>query len=45
MACIKEHMVLFDTHMLFEEVENWWNNAHLRLEVVGVEITWVVFRV
>ncbi|XP_050888712.1 uncharacterized protein LOC127093855 [Lathyrus oleraceus] len=31
--------------MLLEEVEDWWDNARQRLEIVGTEITWVVFRV
>lgn len=34
----------FGTHMLSEEVEDYWDNACQRLKVVGVEITWVVFR-
>lgn len=42
---IKEHKVLFGTYMLSKEDEAWWDNAFQILEVVGAEITWVVFRV
>lgn len=31
--------------MLFEEADDWWDNARQRLEVVGVEITSAVFRI
>lgn len=44
MVCTKEHKVLFGTHMLSEEVEYLWDNTRQRLEVVGIEITWVIFR-
>lgn len=44
MACIEEHKVLFDTHMLLEEVEKWWDNACQRLEAIGTKVTWDVFR-
>lgn len=30
--------------MLLVEVEYWWDDARQRLEVVGAEITWVMFR-
>ncbi|XP_050885333.1 uncharacterized protein LOC127089884 [Lathyrus oleraceus] len=33
----------FDTHMLSEEGEDWWDNARQRLEALDTEITWVVF--
>lgn len=45
MACTEEHKVLFGTHMLSEEAEDWWDNTRQILEVVGAEITWTVFRV
>lgn len=45
MAYTEEHKDLFGTHMLFEKAKDWWNNAHQRLEVVGVGITWTMFRV
>lgn len=45
MACTERHKVLFGTHMFSEKAEKWWDNARQRLEVVGFEITWVVFRV
>lgn len=45
MACTEEHKVLFGTHMLSEEAKDWWDNTLQRLEVVGAEITWVMFRV
>lgn len=44
MACTEVQKVQFDTHMLSEEAGDWWDNAHQRFEVVGVEITWAVFR-
>lgn len=31
--------------MLSEEAKDWWDNTRQRLKVVGVEITWIVFRV
>ncbi|XP_050896680.1 uncharacterized protein LOC127103468 [Lathyrus oleraceus] len=31
--------------MLSEEAKHWWDNARQRLEVVGAEITWDVFKV
>lgn len=43
-ACTKEQKVLFSTHMLSEEAEDWWDNTSLILEVVGIEVTWVVLR-
>ncbi|XP_050878174.1 uncharacterized protein LOC127081990 [Lathyrus oleraceus] len=45
MAYTEEHKVLFGTHMLSEEAEDWWDNTRQILEVVGAEITWTVFRV
>ncbi|XP_050876107.1 uncharacterized protein LOC127079782 [Lathyrus oleraceus] len=33
MACTEGWKVLFGTHMLSEEVEDWWDNARQRLEV------------
>lgn len=39
MACTEEYKVLFGTHVLFEEAEDWWHNVRPRLEVIGVEIT------
>lgn len=44
MACTEAHKVHSGTHMLSEEVDVWWDNARQRLEVVGAEITWVVFK-
>lgn len=43
MACTKAQKVQFSTHMLSEEAKDWWDNALQRLQVVGAEITWVVF--
>lgn len=44
MAYTEEQKVLFGTHMLFEEVEDWWDNACQRLEVTSTEVTLLVFR-
>ncbi|XP_050896568.1 uncharacterized protein LOC127103345 [Lathyrus oleraceus] len=44
MAYTEEHKELFGTHMFSEEAEDCWDNTRQRLEVVGAEITWVVFR-
>lgn len=44
MACTEVQKVQFDTHMLSEEVEDWWDNVRQRLEDTGAEDTWVVFR-
>lgn len=32
-------------NMLSKEAEDWWDSAHQRLEVIGTQITWVVFLV
>lgn len=45
MSCNEVQRVHFDTHMLSKEAEDWWDNTRQRLEVVGTEVTWVVFRV
>ncbi|XP_050888735.1 uncharacterized protein LOC127093882 [Lathyrus oleraceus] len=45
MTCTEEHKVLFGTHTLFEEAEDWWDNVCQRLKVIGDEITWAVFGV
>lgn len=45
MTRTEEQKVLFGTHMLSEEVEDWWDNTRQRLEITGTEITWTVFRV
>ena len=44
MACSDAQPVQFETHMLTEEAEDWWDNTRQRLADVGTEITWVVFR-
>ena len=44
MACADAQKVQFGTHMLSEEAEDWWDNTRQRLEDVGTEITWTVFR-
>lgn len=36
---------MFDTHMLAEEAEYWWENSRERLEFVGTEITWGNFKI
>lgn len=43
MACTNPQKMLFGTHMVFEEVGDWWNNARQRMEVKDIKITWVVF--
>ncbi|XP_050920402.1 uncharacterized protein LOC127138040 [Lathyrus oleraceus] len=43
MACTEAQKVQFGTHMLSEEVGGWWKNVRQRLEIIGAEITWVVF--
>lgn len=40
MVCTEEHKVLFDTRMLLEEAEDWWDNTRQRLNVVCAKITW-----
>ena len=35
---------MFGTHMLKAEAEDWWDSARQRMEILGDEITWVVFR-
>lgn len=45
MACIVKQKVLFGTHMMYEEAEDWWDNACQRLEVNRIEVALVVFRV
>ncbi|XP_050878076.1 uncharacterized protein LOC127081892 [Lathyrus oleraceus] len=44
MACTEAQKAQFVTHMLLEEAEDWWDNTRQILEVIGTEITWVVFR-
>lgn len=44
MACTEVQKIQFDTQMLLEEAEDWWDNARQILEVVATEIAWVVFR-
>lgn len=44
MAYTKVHKVQFDTHMLEEEAEYQWGNAYQRMEILGIEIIWVVFK-
>lgn len=44
MACTDEQRVLFETYMLSEEVECWWENTRQRMEVAGTTITWVNFK-
>ena len=44
MACADAQKVQFGTHMLSEEAEDWGDNTRQRLEDVGTEITWTVFR-
>lgn len=43
MASTEDQQGLFGTHMLSEEAEDWWDNAHQRMEDEGTEVTWVVF--
>lgn len=45
MTCSKVQKVKFGTYMLSEEAGDWWDNEHQRMEVVGDEITWVVFKI
>lgn len=35
--------MLFGTHILSKEAEDWWNNVHQRMEDEFTEVTWVVF--
>lgn len=44
MVCIDAQKVLFGTHMLAEEAEYWLENAHMRLDIAGTEITWGNFK-
>ncbi|XP_058758799.1 uncharacterized protein LOC131632051 [Vicia villosa] len=44
MDCTQAQKVRYGTHMLAVEAEDWWLETRQRLEVVGEEITWVVFR-
>lgn len=43
MTCTKAQKVTFGTHMLSEEVEYWWENAHQRMEYLSTKFTYVVF--
>jgi hypothetical protein len=44
MQCTDIQMVRFGTHMLAEEVDDWWVSVRPVLEDGGAAITWVVFR-
>lgn len=35
--------MLFSTHMISEEVEDWWDNMRQRMKDKDTEVTWVVF--
>lgn len=45
MACTEVQKVQVGTRMFSEEAEDLWDSACKRLEVVGVDITWVAFQV
>ncbi|XP_058772134.1 uncharacterized protein LOC131645962 [Vicia villosa] len=45
MTCTDKQKVLFDTHMLFEEDDCWWENTCQRLKVIGRTVTWVNFKI
>lgn len=40
MVFMDTQKVMYDTHMLVEEMEYWWDNACQRLEATCIEITW-----
>ncbi|XP_058774748.1 uncharacterized protein LOC131649018 [Vicia villosa] len=44
MDCTPTQKVWYGTHMLASEDDDWWLETHQRLEAVGGEITWAVFR-
>ncbi|XP_058745974.1 uncharacterized protein LOC131618832 [Vicia villosa] len=44
MDCTQAQKVRYGTHMLAVEADDWWLETRQRLEVVGEEITRVVFR-
>ena len=44
MQCSDVQMVRFDTHMLAEEVDDWWVSTQPILQNEGAVITWAVFR-
>lgn len=44
MAWSDEHKVLLGTHMLYEEIEYWWDNTRQKMEATGTAITMVNFK-
>ena len=44
MVCTENQKVQFSMHMLEEEAKDQWNNMRQRIEIMGIEITWVVLR-
>lgn len=38
-AYIEDQKVLFGTHMLSEEVKDWWDNVRQRMKDEGNEVT------
>ena len=44
MQCTEVQKVRFGTHMLAEEVDDWWISLLPVLEQYGVEVTWAIFR-
>ncbi|XP_058771654.1 uncharacterized protein LOC131645009 [Vicia villosa] len=44
MDCTQAQKVRYGTHMLAVEADDWWLATRQRLEAVGEEITWDVFR-
>jgi len=44
MQCSEVQMVRFGTHMLAEEVDDWWVSTQPILENGGGAVTWAVFR-
>src|ERR1051325_1390836 len=44
MDCTQAQKVRYGTHMLASEADDWWPETCQRLEAVGEEITWAVFR-
>jgi hypothetical protein len=44
MQCTKDQKVRFGTHMLAEEVDDWWVSLLPVLEQDGAVVTWAVFR-
>ncbi|XP_058757964.1 uncharacterized protein LOC131631201 [Vicia villosa] len=42
--CAENLKVMYGTHMLFEEADDWWIATKTKLDTDGIAITWAVFK-